>query len=314
VAAVALLALLLAAAFANVVFGGRSLVASDHLDPLDYRMRGPNAVPIEEWTSRGLVLYPNFRDLASAVMQTDPAREFLRRSLLRGEFPFWDPYLGGGAPSFASLVPAYFFPPSLAVVLLGNGRAITNIYILLLILTSGVLTWFFVRRHVDHPLAAFAGASAFMLSGAVVTTVPQVVGQPVALFPLPLLMTARLIEAPCARRAAQLALAFAFVATATFPPVLIQSFGMAVMYILVARPGRRTLAWFAAGAVAALMVAAIVYLPAIVLMNETTHIRDYYRQAASILMPWQYLPQILSAKIDGGMAVYSDPAVGAVAG
>ena len=60
----ALLTLLVIASFANVVFGGRSLVASDSHNPLDYRMRGPNAVPIKEWTSRGLVLYPNFRDLA----------------------------------------------------------------------------------------------------------------------------------------------------------------------------------------------------------------------------------------------------------
>src|SRR5256885_17171646 len=107
---VVLLALLVIAAFANVVFDGRSLVGSDSHDPLDYRMRGPNPVPIEEWTSRGLVIYPNFWDLASIVMQTDPSREFLRRSLRRGEFPFWDPYLGGGAPSFASLVPQYLFP------------------------------------------------------------------------------------------------------------------------------------------------------------------------------------------------------------
>ena len=83
-----LLALLVCAAFANVVFGGRSLIASDHHNPLDYRMRGPDPVPVEEWTRRGLVLYPNFRDLASAVMQTDPSREFIRRSLHRGEFPF----------------------------------------------------------------------------------------------------------------------------------------------------------------------------------------------------------------------------------
>jgi hypothetical protein len=67
--ATVLLALLVIAAFANVVFGGRSLVGSDSHDPLDYRMRGPDPVPIEEWTSRGLVLYPNFRDLASIVMQ-----------------------------------------------------------------------------------------------------------------------------------------------------------------------------------------------------------------------------------------------------
>ncbi len=310
----ALLALLVIVAFANVVFGGRSLVVSDSHNPLDYRLRGPDAVPVEEWTQRGLVVYPNFRDVASAVMQTDPSREFLRRSLRRGEPPFWDPYLGGGAPSFASLVPAYLFPPSLVVVLLGNGRLITNIYILLLILTAGVLTYFFLRRHVAHWLAALAGAVAFMLSGAVVTTAPSVVGQPVALFSLPLLVTARLLDEPGARRAAQLALAFAFVATATFPPGLLQAFGMAVLYLLLSRPRLRTVGWFAAGAAVALAVVAFAYLPAIPLMAETTQIREYYQHAAHPFMPPKVLPQILSARIDGGLPTYANPAVGFIYG
>ena len=305
-----LLALLVITAFANVVFAGRSIVASDSHNPLDYRMRGPNAVPAEEWTSRGLVLYPNFRDIASAVMQTDPSREFLRRSLRRGELPFWDPYLGGGAPSFASLVPAYLFPPSLLAVLLGDGRLITNVSILLLIFSSGVLTYFFLRRHVDHWPAALAGAIAFMLSGAVVMTAPSVIGQPVAFFSLPLLMTARLLEAPGARRAAQLALAFAFVATATFPPVLLQTFAMAVLYLILSRPTARTAGWFAAGASAALAVVAVIYLPAIFLMNETTQIREYYRHAAEAVMPAKFLIGILSAKIAGGVPTYANPAVG----
>ena len=309
-----LLALLVIAAFANVVFDGRSLVGSDSHDPLDYRMRGPNPVPVEEWTSRGLTLYPNFRDLASVVMQTDPSREFLRRSLRRGEFPFWDPYLGGGAPSFASLVPQYLFPPALLLVLLGNGPLLTNVYYLLLIFCSGVLTWFFLRRHVEHWAAALAGAIAFMLSGAVVMTVPSVIGQPIAFFSLPLLVTARLLEAPNARRAAQLALAFAFVALATFPPVLLQIFGMTVLYLIVSRPASRTVAWFAAGASVALALVAFAYLPAILLMAETTQIREYYSHAAEIVMSLKFLTQILSAKIAGGVATYTSLPVGAVTG
>jgi hypothetical protein len=310
----ALLALLVIAAFANVIFDGRSLVGSDSHNPLDYRMRGPNPVPVEEWTSRGLVLYPNFRDLASIVMQTDPSREFLRRSLRRGEFPFWDPYLGGGAPSFASLVPAYFFPPSLLLVLLGNSGLLANVYILLLILTAGILTYLFLRRHVEHWPAALAGAMAFMLSGAVVMTAPSVVGQPIIFFSLPLLVTARLLEAPGARRAAQLALAFAFVATATFPPALLQAFEMTVVYLILSRPTLRAAAWFAAGAAVALAIVAVVYLPAILLMAETTQIRDYYSHAAEMLLPPSFLTQILSPKIYGGVATYSDPPVGGVLG
>ena len=255
--AIALLTLLVVTAFANVVFGGRSLVASENMNPLDYRavtrVRGPNFIPPEVWQQRDLLPYPNIRDVASAILQSDPSREFLRRSLLRGEFPFWDPYVGAGGPSFASLVPAYVFPPSLLVVLLGNGSLVKNIYILALILCSGTLTYFLLRRHALSWQAALAGAIAFSFSGAMIQTAPSVLGQPVALFSLPLIVTARLVDLPSARRAAQLALAFAFVALATFPPILMQSFAMCVVYLIVAlilksESRALTAAWFAAGA------------------------------------------------------------------
>lgn len=242
------------------------------------------------------------------------SREFLRRSLLRGEFPFWDPYVGGGSPSFASLVPAYLFPPLLLVVLLGNGSLIANVYILLLILCAGVLTYFLLRKHALCWQAALAGAIAFSFSGAVVQTAPGLFGQPVALFSLPLLVTVRLIALPCARRAAQLALAFAFVALATFPPILLQIFGMCVVYVVVAillKPGSRvsTAAWFAAGAAVSLAMVGLAYLPGVKLMAETTQIKERYTHAAEEIMPPERLGQALSPSIMGGAAVYAHPAV-----
>ncbi|MBV9492744.1 MAG: hypothetical protein JOZ54_00745, partial [Acidobacteria bacterium] len=109
--AIALLALLVVVTFANVVFGGRSLIPSEMHNPLDPSLRGPNAIPIEYFNDRGLVTHPNVRDIAAGVHQSDPAREFFTRSLRRGELPFWDPYIGGGGPSFAALVPQYLFLP-----------------------------------------------------------------------------------------------------------------------------------------------------------------------------------------------------------
>jgi hypothetical protein len=316
--ATALLALLVIVAFANVVFCGRSLVPSDNINPLDYRMRGPRAVPVETWIDRGLVPYPNFRDAAAGILQSDPSREFLRRSIARGEFPFWDPFLGGGAPSFASLVPSYLFPPSLLLALLGNSSFLNNVYTLLLIFTAGVLTYFLLRAHELRWAAALAGSIAFMLSGAVVLTAPIFVGQPVALFSLPLLATARLLDVPGPRRAAQLALAFAFVASATFPPILLQTFGMTVVYLVIAairdRTHRRAIGWFAAGAAVALMIVAFAYVPAIALMAETTHIHDYYAHAATTTMAPQRLLQTISAKLFEGVEIRNAPVFGGVTG
>jgi hypothetical protein len=307
--AVVLLALLVVVAFANVVFDGRSIVASDNLNPL-----WPDFSSPAEWKRPDLVGYPNFRDITSAIMQSDPSREFLRRSLARGEFPFWDPYLGGGGPSFASMWPAYLFPPSLLVVLLGNGSLLRNIYILLLILCSGTLTYYFLRRHALGWPAALAGAIAFSFSGAVIQTTPSVIGQPVAFFSLPLLVTARLIDKPDARRAAQVALAFAFVALASFPPVLLQIFGVSVVYAVVAiftksTKRARTAAWFAGAAAVSIAIASVVYLPGWKAMTEMSHIREYYSHAAVDTMAANQLGQALSPTIMGGVPIYAHAAI-----
>jgi len=221
--ALALLLLLVIAAFANVVFDGRSLVPSDNLSPLK-----PQIVPPAEWLERGLLPHPNYRDQPAATQQGEASQQFLRQSLENGEFPFWDPYLGGGAPSFASMIPGYLFPPGFLVALLGAGSGVKNFYILLLILASGTLTYFFLRRFTSHWNAALVGAIAFAFSGAIIQTTPSFIGQALAFFALPLLVTDRLLQAPNGRRAAQLALAFAFVATTVIAKVVDRLVGLRV--------------------------------------------------------------------------------------
>jgi hypothetical protein len=319
--AVAFLSLLIVVAFANVVFGGKSLVPSENVNPLDWRATernyGPGFVPHEEWTRRNLVLGPNYRDPAASTLQMEPAQELLHRSLKRGEFPFWDPYVGGGTPSFSSLIPAYLFPPSLVVVLLGNGSLIKNIYILLLTLSAGALTYFLLRRHGLSWQASVAGAVAFTFSGAVIQTVPSALGQPVAFFSLPLLVTARLLDRPGARRAAELALAFAFVALASFPPILVQVFGTCLVYMIVAvtlrQRGKRASAagWYVAGAITGLAVVGVAYIPALPVIAQATHITTYYSHAADDILPPQLIIQLLSPTLIGGAMVYEQsPLVG----
>lgn len=320
-AAVVFLALLVVAAFANVVFGGKSLVPSENMNPLDYRASernyGPGFVPHEEWSRRSLVVAVNYRDPAASALQMEPAQELLHRSIQRGEFPFWDPYVGGGTPSFSSMIPAYLFPPSLVVVLLGNGSLVKNIYILLLILTAGTLTYFLLRRHGLSWQASVAGGVAFAFSGAVIQTAPSGLGQPAVLFSLPLLVTARLFELPGARRAAELAVAFAFVALASFPPILVQVFGTCVVYVIVALVlrgrGERATAggWFAAGTLAGLAVVGVAYIPALPVIAAATHISEYYSSAAIGALEPKLILQLLSPTIMGGAAIYSKaPLVG----
>lgn len=319
--AVALLALLVVIAFANVIFAGRSLVPSENINPLDHRenerSRGPGFISHEEWQRRNLVSYPNYRDVAAATLQFEPSQEFLRRSLQRGEFPFWDPFTGGGSPSFASLVPAYLFPPGLMVVLLGNSSLLRNIYILLLIFCAGTSTYILLRRHGLRWQSSLAGGIAFAFSGAVIQTAPTGLGQPVAFFALPLIFTCRLIEAPSGRRAAQMALVFAFVAFATFPPILMQAFGLCVVYLAThvlvnrKRTGLVAAGWFTGGALMSLAVVGVAYAPAIRLLREASHVSAYYRHAARDILEPRQIAQLLSPTIMGGSSIYSDsPLVG----
>jgi hypothetical protein len=317
--ALALLALLVVAAFANVVFGGKTLIPSENANPLDprpsVRNSGPDFVPPEEWLGRNVLLFSNYRDTAAGTMQMEPAHELLRRSILRGEFPFWDPGSGGGTASHAALTGAYLFPPSLVVILLGNGSLIRNFYILLLIFASGVFTYFLLRRLALRWEAALAGAIAFAFSGAVIQTTPSNIGQPVVFFSLALLVTMRVLERPGARRAAEMALLFALIASASFPPVLLQVFGLCVLYAIIAliRAPRETrvkaLLWFAGGAALSLAIAAVVYLPAILLMGETPHVREYYSTAAADILDPRHVLQLLGPTVMGGPAIYFQPAV-----
>jgi len=324
ITAAACIVVLVAIAFANVVFSGRSLVVSENANPLDFRPLpqnyGPNLVPPQVWSRRNLVSFPNYRDPAAAALQMEPAAEFLKRSLARGQFPFWDPYTGGGTPLFAALVPAYLFPPGLLVVLLGNGSIVRNAYLLALIAASGVLTYRLLRGRGVAWEAALAGGAAFAFSGAVIQTVPLALGQPVAFFSLPLLATAYLCERPSRRRAAVFAAAAAFVALASFPPILAQVFGACVAYVLAAAalgPARDRAAaagWFVAGSAVALAVVAVAYVPALLALADAPQLAGVYDYAAMHTLGWSHVFQLLSPVIDGGAEVYANPALAETGG
>ncbi len=319
-AALAFLCLLLTTAFANVVFGGKSLLLSNNLNPLDpsasEQNYGPGYMPIDEWSRRGLSLVSNYRDPAAVLFLQEPAREFLHRSLREREFPFWDPYTGGGVPMFASLTNDYLFPPSWLVVLAGNGSLANNVYILLLVLTAGALTYFLLRHHGLSWLASLVGAVAFAFSGAVIQTAPSsYMAQPIVLFSLALLATSRLVARPDMRRATELALAFALIATTSFVPVLAQIFGAAVLYLIIRisvtdRHQRGPAArWFAVASVVSMAIVAIEYLPALRVIADASHIRAAYSYAAFHTLRPRFLLQLMSPTLMGGAGIYTTPAL-----
>jgi hypothetical protein len=311
----------LALPFGDVLFSGRSIVFTDNLNPFDDRPApenyGPGFVPRSEWTARGLVSYPNFHDPGATWWQWEPAQAFLRRAIGKGEFPSWDPFVGFGAPSMAQMTPAFFFPPSLAVVLLGNTSLLRNLYALALLLGAGLATWRLLRRQGLSMEASLFGGAVFMLGGGLVTNVGSFIGQTLACIPLALLVTDSFLDRPTWRRAALVAIGFGAIALASFPPHLIGGFGLAALWaagrLLFGGEGSRRERWqaalrFAAASASGVALVAFAYLPAFAAMRESPQIRPIYDVAAQqTLEPLSALHALSPFLVETGR-IYLQPA------
>lgn len=317
-AACGLLLLLLAAAYANVVFLGRSLVFSDNYNPMDYRLLeqnyGPRVVPAHVWNGHNLLAFPNFHDPAATWWQWEPSGEYLRRALRHGEWPWWDPHVGGGVPAMANLTPAFFFPPYFLLVVLGNGALLKNVYFLAVLLTAAFCSYLLLRRHELSREASFAGAVAVLFCGGLNQNVGSFIGQTAACLPVALLLTRWFVERPTWRRAALLAAGYAAIALASFPPLLFAAFGLSAAYaaVLIAageggRSAGRAALRYAAGAALALGLVAFYYLPAFAVMREVPQTANVYRGAGLESLRWPALSQLLSPTLMGGEKVFADP-------
>ncbi|MGH9387230.1 MAG: YfhO family protein [Vicinamibacterales bacterium] len=320
VSAALLLVVTIAAAYANVICANKSLVYSDNYNPLDYRLLaenyGPGFVPAAAWQSRGLTAIPNVRDPGATMWQWEPAAEFLHDAIADGEAPYWDPYVGAGAPLMANLTPAFFFPPSLSVVLMGNGSALRNALHLGLIFAAGFFTFLWLRRHeISWPSAA-AGGFAFMLGGGVVQTAGSFIGQAVVGIPFVLWLTSRFVDSPTTTRGLVMALGYAAVALASFPPVLLQAFGFASLYaitMIVWPGGRPRFSWrdacvllgrYAAFAGLSAALVGFYYLPAIELARATPHVAAFYEREGLGTLELRNLAQLWWPALAGGPGVY----------
>ena len=314
--ALAVLATLLSIGYANVVFGGRSVVYSNALNPMDIRVRaennGPGFVPESAWISRNLMPFSNFHDPGGTWWQWEPAGEFLRHAWQRGEFPLWDPYVGAGAPALANLAATAFFPPYVAVLLLGGGTALKNLYFLALLLVAATASFAFLRRHGLSFPACLGGAIAVLFCGGLTQNVGSFIAQTAAMIPVSLLLTRWFLEFPTWRRAAGMAAGYAGIALSTFPPILVAAFGLSATYagtfMFACRAERRIALRYGLGAVAGLLLVCFVYLPALA-AADTPQIAKTYQGAGMEAVPWDAFLHLLSPTLAGGGKVLRDPPV-----
>lgn len=314
-AVLGLLAALLCVAYGNVVFAGRSLVYSDNYNPLDERPLaqnyGPGFVPASAWTSHNLLSYANFYDPGGAWWQWEPSGELLRHAMQRREWPWWDPYVGAGTPAMANMTPAFFFPPYLLLVALGDTPALKNAYFLALLLVAAASSYALLRKHGVSREAALGAGVAMLFCGGLSQNVGSMIGQAAVCLPPALLLTRHLLERPTWRRTALLAAGYGTIALATFPPLLLAAFGISAAYALVfccahQEPWRR-LTRFGVGSGLGVGLVAFAYLPAFAAMHGLPQLERTYAGAALSTVPWYSLSQLLSPVLMGGGKVLANP-------
>lgn len=311
---------LVVALYRPVVFNARSLIHTNHSNPIDWRPLpdnyGPGMVPHDEWTRRSQWPFPNIRDPGATWWQWEPSTEFLKQAIADREWPLWDPYVAAGTPAMANLVQAFFFPPYLLLVLAGAGVALKNGYFLLLLWGASFTMYLFLRRHGLGFAGSLGGALVALMSGALNQNLGAFAGQTIACLPVVLYVTRVLLDRPDARRAALLSLVYAGTALASFPPILISVFGIAALYALcgialgAATPivRRRQATWWSIGTAISGGLVAFYYLPAFALRHATPHVVAAYAESGADTIPFFKALQLLSPTVAGGVQLYwNDP-------
>ncbi|HJQ38115.1 MAG TPA: YfhO family protein [Thermoanaerobaculia bacterium] len=316
----ALYAALLLVAFFNIVFQGETLIPGNNYNsmspsfvPENY---GPRVRPQKDFEIRDLFSFANLHDCGSSWWQGEPALELVQRAVLRGEFPLWDPYIGGGTPLAASAVPQLFFPPSLLIALVGNPPWLKDLYSLLLLLTGGFFTYVFLRKHGVGCLGSRAGGIAFLFSGAMIQTAPQFFGQTIIGFPVLLATTAWLLERPAWRRSVVAAIVYAVIALASFPAFLVFAVLLTGLYALLmivfdggGAPRRVLIVRLATAVLLALGFVAFYYLPMLSVIQGAAYTRQKYEHVGLAVLQPRVVFQLLSSTLMPGTAEYLHPAV-----
>ena len=317
-----LLAAALAIPNAGVLFDGRSLVYTDQYNFLDSRPReenyGPGFVPHSEWQSRNLLMWANQHDAGATWWQWEPDTVLTRSAILGGEFPWWNPYVGAGAPGVTNPTSTTLFPPYfLFILLFGVGSLAKTIYALLVWWAAGFFTFLFLRRHDLGPAAAGVGGLIFCLSGAITQNAPSIMGQTLACLPALMYVTALFIERPTARRAIVAAGVYASAVLSGFAPLLMGAFGAVATYALFfigwqTRSGRQRRALWPSlggylGVVGLSVLLASAFLMPLARLAQASPAGTAYSDASRETLPARNLLQLSSPILLGGEKIQAAP-------
>ncbi len=109
------------------------------------------------------------------LYQNYPYRVFAATSLVRGSFPFWNPYVFGGMPFFADIQTAVLYPFNLVLTLFSDSESLSPYIVELIVVLhyflAALFAFRFLRLSKLETEAALLGAVTFAFSGFMVTHV-----------------------------------------------------------------------------------------------------------------------------------------------
>lgn len=201
--------------FPDVVFFGASFSNSRLARVFDSQPAARALIPERE----GRTIADGYRDLGSAAWQLEPAQRFIRRCLVEGQSPYWNPYSACGTHGPERLVSVSFSALTVATALLGAGThalhaVLLFAFVLALYCLYRTLTVFLERS----TTAAVAACFAFLLVGFHISMLGAQMVHPYILAPILLHALLALATTPTPGRFVGASLASALLLAETFVP------------------------------------------------------------------------------------------------
>ena len=208
-----------------------------------------------------------------------PVKQFFSNELRRGRFPLWNPHLGSGTPSLASMQAAALYPINLLVSPIGPFAG-SGIAAFLKLFCAGMFTILYLRRLGVSATGATAAGIVYALSGFMIVWLGHPHVNAAVLLPLMLYFIERQLAEPGRRRAMiGFTVAYAAMLLGGHPPTAVHVTVAAALYFVfrLSERGRafrfRQSLWFVAALVAGVALAAPQLLPYF----------EYYRESSSAI-------------------------------
>ena len=227
---------------------------------------------------RGREAYEGYFDAGGAAFQSEPAAQFVRRSLQSGQSIYWNPYSATGSYGPETLVDIKTSPISMITGVLNGGDLASHIVFLAfnLLAVFCLLALFTIEFRLSF-VAAFAGGVTYLLNGYYMANLGSNVSQVWLYFPILTLALVSFARRPGTLKLVGISLAAILILATTFLPTTTLVLGTAVLvgaaasiaYPLASEPDLRStsgaaarlLAGQLAGLALALLTLAILYLP-----------------------------------------------------